>query len=332
MLDLALRGMSYEEIGLAMGLSPGLAFLIADGVPADGSDVLSTEDRRRPGLLCSSTQHLPNPPASSPASSAASSPASSDIVDEWMKAMAASDGQMVAASMASGKEQRKLQKRQEGGDVLLEDASPDVFSVLAREHNEIHAVLQELSSLPHIRDGAGPGDLSRREPLADLVVQRLSVHEDAEERVLWPAVADTIDGGSSMAAMAREQEREGKRLLDQLRGLAEGGDRFDELVDEISGFVRTHVAFEDAVCTEVREQLCEENRRQLGGRLVDMLDRSPTRLRPHAPSGAAALRATAPRRRPRPRAGPRGRSSDRPPWLHRSGICMREHREMSTER
>ena len=298
MLDLALRGMSYEEIGLAMGLSPGLAFLIADGVPADGSDVLSTEDRRRPGLLCSSTQHLPNPPASSPASSAASSPASSpassDIVDEWMKAMAASDGQMVAASMASGKEQRKLQKRQEGGDVLLEDASPDVFSVLAREHNEIHAVLQELSSLPHIRDGAGPGDLSRREPLADLVVQRLSVHEDAEERVLWPAVADTIDGGSSMAAMAREQEREGKRLLDQLRGLAEGGDRFDELVDEISGFVRTHVACEDAVCTEVREQLCEENRRQLGGRLVDMLDRSPTRLRPHAPSGAAALRATAP--------------------------------------
>lgn len=321
-LDLAVRGMSYEEIGLALGLSPGLAYLIATGVPADGSDALSPEDRQRPGLLDGSTQHLSNPPASAPKSS--------DTVHRWMEKMANADSQMSVAAQrrevestgrrsrahrpskktgkggAKSQAQAKSEKKSEsehGGGAKAQagktgDPQPepqqDVLSVLRREHNEIHSVLQELSSLPGMRDGGSPEELSKRTSLADVVIERLSAHEAAEERLFWPAVADTLDGGPSMAAMARDQEKEGKRVLAELRRLGKDTEQFDELVDQLSDLVRKHVAFEDAVFTKVEEQLSEETRRQLGGRLAQLLERSPTRPHPHTPAGAAALHAVAP--------------------------------------
>lgn len=295
-LELALRGMSYEEIGLALGLSPGLAYLVATGVPADGSDALSPEDRERPGLLSTSTQHLSNPPARAPTSS--------ETVHQWMKTMAASDTQMVAASKSRSTGTPSLEhpgaptaRSHEDTAPADEDDQPpppDVLSVLASEHNEIHALLQELSSISGARDGGGSDELSRCESLAGQLVERLSAHEAAEERLFWPAVADTIDGGSSIAAMARRQEKDGKKVLAQLRRVGEDVERFDDLLGELSELVRKHVAFEDAVFAKVRDQLPEDTRRQLGGRLQDMLGRSPTRPHPHAPSDAAALHATAP--------------------------------------
>jgi len=276
-LDLALRGMSYEEIGLALRLSPGLAYLVATGIPADGSVSLSPEDRQRPGLLPHSTQHLSNPPVHAPSSAKA--------VHEWMRDMAGSDGQMLVVARRSGSQalssdagrEGTAEERGDGG--AGKEPSPDVLSVLGEEHKEIQSVLQELSSLRGRRDGAGPKDHSRRESLAGMVVERLSAHEAAEARLFWPAVADTIDGGQSIAAMARAQEKEGKRVLEQVRRAGADDERFDVLVEKLSDLVRKHIAFEDAVFVKVRDQLSEENRRQLGGRLQGILDTVATR--PH---------------------------------------------------
>lgn len=305
-LDLALRGMSYEEIGLALGLSPGLAYLIATGVPVDGSDALSPEDRRRPGLLRGSTQHLASPPAAAPKAS--------ETVHRWMEQMAGGDAQMGSAAgdrrvavVTARPGHRRLESddrpvaAHEGGtgphdqsEAGGESAPPDVLSVLGREHNDIHAILHELSSLRGMRDGGSPDELSRRESLADVAIERLSAHEAAEERLFWPAVADTVDGGPSIAAMAREQEKEAKRVLGELRGLGKDNERFDDLVDELAELVRKHVAFEDAVFARVEEQLTAERRCELGGRLADVLAHSPTRPHPHAPHDAAVLHVMGP--------------------------------------
>ena len=41
-------GTDYDEAARRLGIHPGLAYLIATGLPADGSDVLTEEENRRP--------------------------------------------------------------------------------------------------------------------------------------------------------------------------------------------------------------------------------------------------------------------------------------------
>lgn len=65
-------GHDYPAIGLALGIPPGQAYLIATGGAADGS---------RPGA----TQNLVNPPHANPAST--------KIVHDWIAARVAADPQ-----------------------------------------------------------------------------------------------------------------------------------------------------------------------------------------------------------------------------------------------
>jgi hypothetical protein len=91
-LDLIRRGCSYEEAAAALGIGAGLAYLLVTGVPCDSSDGLSPEDLAREGLLHTSSQHLalPRPAA----------PPTSEAVHAWLRARAASDPHMRAASGA----------------------------------------------------------------------------------------------------------------------------------------------------------------------------------------------------------------------------------------
>lgn len=63
LLDL---GHSYETAARALEIPAGLAFMIATGLPADGSDVPSEEDLAGKRVLSGSSQHLVNPPAFNP--------------------------------------------------------------------------------------------------------------------------------------------------------------------------------------------------------------------------------------------------------------------------
>ena len=87
----------YARAGRALGVPPGLAYLAATGMPADGGDALAPEDRHRAGLLTGSTQHLANPVADR-----ASRP---DTVHEWIRRRARGDGPMQEAAAARGADQ-----------------------------------------------------------------------------------------------------------------------------------------------------------------------------------------------------------------------------------
>ncbi len=65
-LGLVEGGASYEEAGASLGIPAGRAFMIATGLPADGSMALTPEERDRPGMLAESTQHMSNPPHVNP--------------------------------------------------------------------------------------------------------------------------------------------------------------------------------------------------------------------------------------------------------------------------
>ena len=81
-------GLDYQAAGQKLGIPPGQAYLIATGVPADGSDTITEEEANRPGFLPSS-QHLANPPHEAPATK--------ESVAAWLKARVASDEQMRTA-------------------------------------------------------------------------------------------------------------------------------------------------------------------------------------------------------------------------------------------
>jgi hypothetical protein len=87
------RGLDYEAAGRELGIPAGQAYMIATGVPADGSgtvpdqetpdqETTEQESEQRGGLPASS-QHLANPPAHNPTRD--------ESVQEWIKARARED-------------------------------------------------------------------------------------------------------------------------------------------------------------------------------------------------------------------------------------------------
>jgi hypothetical protein len=80
-LELLDKGHSYETAARELGVPPGQVFMIATGLPADGSDVPSPEELAAKPAGDASTQHLVNPPAFNPTTKS--------FVMDWVRARAA---------------------------------------------------------------------------------------------------------------------------------------------------------------------------------------------------------------------------------------------------
>jgi hypothetical protein len=59
-------GLSYEEAGWELRIPAGQAYMIATGVPADGSDTPHPDELKDRPVLSGTTQPLVNPPAHNP--------------------------------------------------------------------------------------------------------------------------------------------------------------------------------------------------------------------------------------------------------------------------
>lgn len=79
--ELLKLGHTYESLARELGISPGLAFMIATGVPADGSEAMTPDELAARHVPKCSTQQLVNPPTADPTSS--------DIVRRWVRERAA---------------------------------------------------------------------------------------------------------------------------------------------------------------------------------------------------------------------------------------------------
>lgn len=86
-------GGGYEAVGRELGIPAGKAYMIATGIPADGSDSLAPEDRRRPGLELGGTQALLGVPHHNP-----TRPEDKPEVTAWVRERARADRQMQAAA------------------------------------------------------------------------------------------------------------------------------------------------------------------------------------------------------------------------------------------
>ncbi|MFF4761750.1 hemerythrin domain-containing protein [Streptomyces sp. NPDC001292] len=257
-------GLDYEEAGHRLGVPAGQAFLIATGLPADGGGTLTTAEQHRSGMPQESTQHLANPPAGNPTGK--------DETRRWLRRRAVTDRQM--RQSAEQWDARPKGDRAPGG-------VHELTSVLTRDHDRVTALLKQLKALPGVTEGGSETQLARRGSVVALIAEALESHEPAEQRHLWPAVREALDGGDRLADQALEQEREGTGTLAALRGTSPDSEEFDDLAERLESQLRRHVAFEDAVFVRLRENLPQEDRERLGAEVVEAWQSAPTVPRPH---------------------------------------------------
>lgn len=297
----ALRGgTDYEAAAQRLDIHPGLAYLIATGVPADGSsapteDALTEEETRRPGMLRGSTQHLANPQLDKPDRGA--------IVQGWLRRRVAGDAQMVAAARA---------RTATPGEVDDPGDETDVLTVLTRQHDAVSSLVKQLATIPGASKGGTPAQASERESIVDLIGKRLAAHEAAEEEHLWPRVRQLPDG-DQLADGGIEQEQKGNELLLALSKADPQRAEFDDMVEELMTLLHKHVAYEDRVFLRLRDELDSDERRQLGERILAAQRTAPSRPHPKAPrKPAKAVKAAATGAAPLEQArGATGRPADR---------------------
>jgi hemerythrin superfamily protein len=281
-LDALGGGTDYPTAARRLGIHPGLAYLIATGLPADGSDVVTAEEHDRPGILPGSTQHLANPPASKPSPT--------DVVHAWLRRRAQADPQMAEAARA---------RTATPGPVRNPGGNTDVLTVLTRQHDAVTSLVKQLDTIPGRTKGGTAAQASERESIVDMITKALAAHETSEEEHLWPAVRQVLTDGDEWAARGRQQEQEATETL-----LAAGradcqSEQFDDLVETLMTQLHKHVALEDQVFLRLREAMPEDERAALGGRILAAQQNSPTRPHPRAPRGpgkavTAAATAAAP--------------------------------------
>jgi Hemerythrin HHE cation binding domain len=261
-------GTDYPRAAARLGIHPGLAYLIATGFPADGSDVVTAGENQRPGVLPGSTQHLSNPPASAPEAA--------EVVHAWLRRRAQGDPQMVAAARA---------RTADPGPVRDPDGTTDVLTVLTRQHDRTSALLKQLATIPGRSKGGTPAQASERESIVDMIAQASAAHETSEQELLWPRVREALPDGDDWADRGLQQEREAAETLLALSRTDAQTEQFDQLVQQLSSQLHKHTAHEDRVFLLLADVLSDEERSELGERVLAAQRAAPTRPHPDAPEG-----------------------------------------------
>jgi hemerythrin-like domain-containing protein len=276
--QLLAQGLDHRAAGRQLGISAGQAYLIATGVPADGSDTIPDPEMAGREDLMPVSQQLANPPHHNPTSK--------ESTRKWLKARAAADEQMRTAMR---------QRTADPPEPDDPDEEPDAITVLGRQHNQVRYLLKQLQALPSHTTGGSAEHISERKSIVDMVTVRLSRHETIEEEHFWPAVRAALPDGDQLADTALGQEQEGKDSLSGLGREDPDSREFDEHVEQFVLQVRKHVAFEEQVFLKLREAMSQEDLDRLGRKLLSAGKTAPTRPHRRAPKkpGAAVKTAAA---------------------------------------
>lgn len=262
----------YRLAARELGIPPGQAYLLATGMPADGSDSYTATELERPGVVSGSTQVLVHEPAE------VVDPESHKEVRAWIKARVRADVPM----------QEQARSRDAAPGEVEGQEFHDIATILTRDHNQVTALFQQLKTIPGVSKGGNEVQQSRRASIVDMIAVALSKHEATEEEQFWPLVTERLEDGEVLRATALAQEQEGKDLLVKLGKLEPSEEEFDKLAEEAETASRKHVAFEDQVLLALREALSPEEQDELGRRFRRAESHAPTRPHPRAPNEPAA--------------------------------------------
>ena len=121
----------------------------------------------------------------------------------------------------------------------------DVFTVLAKDHQEVKNMLAELEKGPARATGASEDQLALRKKMTQELIIEESKHEALEEMYFWPAVREHLSAGNTLADEATGQEQEAKQVLADLDKLDASDAEFEELLAKFTVAARQHIEFEE---------------------------------------------------------------------------------------
>jgi hemerythrin-like domain-containing protein len=183
-------------------------------------------------------------------------PTANDSVLAWIKQRAHGDPPMLRAA---------ADRDATPGAIDDPGDDKDLVTVLTRDHDQVVALVQQLSAIPSHKKGGSDWQIRRRESIADMIAKRLTVHEEVEDKQLWPLVQTTLADGAQWAADGKRQEQEAAQTLEAIRAAQPDTDQFDELVEKLTMQLRRHVAHEERVFLSLADELSDKQR-QRGGR------------------------------------------------------------------
>ena len=109
-------------------------------------------------------------------------------------------------------------------------------------------------------------------------------HAATEEVHVYPAARKALPDGEQEVEQDIREHAEAERMLDELDGMDPTDARFDQLVSQIAGAIRHHVAEEEAdLFPRLRAALPAEEMMELGGKVEQAKKLVPTRPHPAAP-------------------------------------------------
>jgi hemerythrin-like domain-containing protein len=171
----------------------------------------------------------------------------------------------------------------------------DVFTVLAKDHEEVKGMLSELEKGPTKATGGGEDQLALRKKMTEQLIIEESRHEAVEEMYFWPAVRDHLSDGDALADQATGQEQDAKQVLAELDKLDAGEAEFEKLLAKFITDAREHIAFEETqVWPGMRAALSSERAAELGEQIAEAKKTAPTRPHPHTPPSPGVLKAAGP--------------------------------------
>lgn len=171
----------------------------------------------------------------------------------------------------------------------------DVFTVLARGHEEVKGMLAYLEKSPSRAGGASQDQLALRKKMTEQLIIEESRHEALEEMYFWPAVREYHPAGDTLADEATRQEQEAKGVLARLDKHEPGEAEFEELLAAFAGAAREHIEFKESqVWPGLRRVLPAETAGELGSKIAEGKKTAPTRPHPHTPPSPGTLKAAGP--------------------------------------
>jgi hemerythrin superfamily protein len=162
---------------------------------------------------------------------------------------------------------------------MTQSKTTNVVDQLLQDHVEIRSLFTAFETARTAED---------RHEVFRHIVHDLSMHETAEEEVVWPVVRTDLTDGSTLADARIGEEEEANRVMARLESLEFNGAEFASTFEEFRRAVLSHAEREENDVFPLLRRL-DPGKLTPMGTLVDAAKTAaPTHPHPHVPGTATA--------------------------------------------
>ena len=141
----------------------------------------------------------------------------------------------------------------------------DVTEMLETDHREAEDLFAKIKST----NGAA------RAGLVSKLADALKLHMQVEESIVYPAIANLVDGGDEMVDEARTEHEGARKVLADVEKLSPNEPGFDGALEMLEAGISHHVEEEeDEVFPKFRESVSAEELNDLGEKVAAAKDKA----------------------------------------------------------